>query len=191
MDLDAPFTGTLLLPDKLLPHGESPVELPDGQLVAQIRWNLLAWGTFTILDPQGREVAGAKGSGMFMSRTFGVARPDGRMLLELSLGWRGTSGRSTVTQPDGAQLTVKGSSFRRRFSILDPAGTEVATITPTSSSFSLRKDAYAFELRQPVLSIVQAVSLAQCLREAVKSARSTSSSRSSARSRASSRARRR
>lgn len=181
MDLDAPFTGTLLLPDKLLPHGDSPVELADGQLVAQIRWNVLAVGSFKILDAQGRQVA--ESTKEVLDQHYVVTGPDGRTLLELTLGWRGTAGKSTVRLADGGELTVKGATFRRRFSVLEAEEREVAAITPTSGIFSMRKEAYAFELREPVLSTVQAVALVQCLREAVKAAR--------ARARAKARARRR
>jgi hypothetical protein len=183
MDLSAPFTGTLLLPDKLLPHGDSPVELPDGRMVAKINWNILAWGSFTILDPAGQEIAAGKVTGL-TQRTYEISGADGGTVLRLELGWRGAAGRSTLSLPDGGELTLKGATFRRRWSILDGGDAEVATIIGTSGAFSLRKDAYAFELRQPVLSVVQAVAAAQSLREAVKSARQTTRSRAQARNRA-------
>lgn len=171
MDLDTPFTGTLSVPDKLLPHGESPVELPDGQMVAQIRRDLLKWGSFGILDAAGQEVAIGRSAG-FMRRAYTVARANGEVLLELRLGWRGTAGTSKVTLPDGGQVTVKGSSFRRRFRIRDGAGTEIGTIRATFSFLSFGGATYEVELQQPVLSTVQVVGLTQCLRKAVTSSRS-------------------
>jgi hypothetical protein len=171
MDLTMPFTGTLITPDKLLPHGDSPVTLPDGTLVAQIRWNVLATGSFTVLDAEGQELATGRPPGLVgrTGRRHEVHSTDGSVLLELTLGWRGAAGRSTVSLPDGRRLTVKGATFRRRFWLLDAGELEVGAITPTSTTFSMRKQSYAFDLRAPVLSAVQAVALAQALREAVKS----------------------
>jgi hypothetical protein len=170
-----PFAGTLLLPDKLLPHGDSSVELPDRSVVAKIRWNMFSVGSFDILDPHGQLVGRAQGEG-FAKRRFTVLSAGDEPLLGLALGWRGTAGRSGVELPGGRELTVKGATFKRRFTLLD-GEREIGAIEPTSGAFSLRQDAYAFELREPVLSIVQAVGLAQCLREAVKAARQAAQSR--------------
>ncbi len=174
MDLDAPFSGQLLLPDTLLPHGETPVELPDGQMVAQIRRSLLQWRSFGILDADGNDVAEGRATGL-MRRRYTVTRADSAQLLELRLGWRGTAGRSRVTLPDGRQVTVRGSTFRRRFIIRDAEGTELGTIRPDrnlTNVMSLFTQAYRVTLHQPVLSIVQAAGLVQCLRKAVKSRQS-------------------
>jgi hypothetical protein len=43
----------------------------------------------------------------------------------------------------------------------------------------MRRDNLAFELRQAVLSPIQAIGLAQCLREAVESRRSSSAAATS------------
>jgi hypothetical protein len=174
MDLDAPFSGQLLLPDNLLPHGETPVERGDGQMVAQIRRSLLQWRSFGILDADGTEVAEGRAAGMFRRR-YTVTRADGAQLLELRLGWRGTAGRSWVTLPDGRELTVRGSTFRRSFVIRDADGTELGTIRPDrnlTNVMSLFTHAYRVTLHQPVLSVVQAVGLAQCLRKAIRSQQS-------------------
>jgi hypothetical protein len=174
MDLHVPFSGQLLLPDNLLPHGETPVELTDGQMVAQIRRSLLQWRSFGILDADGNDVAEGRAAGL-MRRRYTVTRADGAQLLELSLGWRGTAGRSRVTLPDGRELTVRGSSFRRTFSIRDADGAELGTIRPDrnlTKAMSLFTQAYRVTLHQPVLSVVQAAGLAQCLRKAVKAQQS-------------------
>lgn len=169
MDLHTPFTGQLSIPDKLLPHGESPVELADGQMVAQISRHMLKWGSFRILDVQGQEVAEGRATGL-MRRRYQLAG-GGQSLLELSFGWRGVSGRSTVTLPDGTRLTVRGSSFRRRFRILDATGAEIGMIR-SAGLVALSRNSYVAMLSQPILSIVQLVGLAHCLRKADKSSRS-------------------
>jgi hypothetical protein len=47
----------------------------------------------------------------------------------------------------------------------------VGTIMPTTGTFSFRPDSYAFELHQPVMSALEAISLAQALRVAVRGMR--------------------
>jgi hypothetical protein len=171
MDLDAPFTGELSVPDKLLPHGESPVELPDGQLVAQIRQHLMRWRSFDILDAQGQQVATGTSSG-WMRRRYTVTRTNGEQLLQLTLGWRGTSGTSKVSLHNGAEMTVRGSTFRRSFAIRDTNGAEVGTIRPVFRIMGFGGNDYRARLHQPVLSLLQVVSLTKCLRKAVKSSQS-------------------
>jgi hypothetical protein len=168
MDLDAPFTGELAVPDKLLPHGESPVELPDGQLVAQIRQHLMRWRSFDILDAQGQHVATGTSSG-WIRRRFTVTRANGEQLLQLTLGWRGTSGTSKISLPHGAEMTVRGSTFRRSFALRDANGAEVGTIRPAFRVMGFGGNDYRVRLHQPVLTLVQVVGLTKCLRKAVKS----------------------
>ena len=100
------------------------------------------------------------------------------MLLELKLSGWGVTGRSTVTLAGGRQLTAKGNWTARQFTVSDEGGVPVAQLVNTSRFFSIRPDGLAFELRTPVLSIVQAVGLAQCMRAAVEAQRSSASAAS-------------
>jgi hypothetical protein len=59
--------------------------------------------------------------------------------------------------------------------VLDSSGSSVARLVTTSGAFSMRQDSLAFELTAPVLSIVQAIGLAQCMRAAVEASRSGAS----------------
>jgi hypothetical protein len=105
-----------------------------------------------------------------------VTGPRGDDLLGLSLGFWGVGGRCTVTRPGGPSLTTRGNWSKRQFSVVDNAGRSVARIVNTSRFFTLRPDSFAFELQAPVLSVVQAIGLAQCLRAAVESSRAASGS---------------
>jgi hypothetical protein len=62
--------------------------------------------------------------------------------------------------------------------VVDQAGVPVAQLVTTSRAFSWRPDSLAFELQAPVLSIVQAIGLAQCMRAAVEAQRSASAASS-------------
>jgi uncharacterized protein YxjI len=172
-DLTAPFQGSLLLPDKILP-GESPVTLDSGEVVAKIKRPMLPIRhSFDILDAEGNTVGYGGATGIFRRR-WPVRTTDGVTLLELTVAWTGTSGRSTITLHTGDQLSMKGSWWTSREYSLWHREREVASISPTTSALSMRADSYAFNLHVPVLSIVQAVGLAQSIRAEVQQSRQLS-----------------
>jgi hypothetical protein len=167
-----PFSGVLLMPDRAPFARTSAVTLVTGQPVAVISWH--AWTSrarFEIKDATGVvELARGGREGIF-GRRYVVSGPDGEALLGLKLSAWGVGGRSTVTPAGGPALSTKGNWSNRKFSIVDGAGRPVARIVTTSGPLSRRPDSFAFELQAPVLSIVQAVGLAQCMRAAVESDR--------------------
>ncbi|GIH02210.1 hypothetical protein Rhe02_02770 [Rhizocola hellebori] len=173
MNLHAPFTGTILLPDKAFPTGVSPVHTPDGRVVAQIRWHALSMrGKFEVLDPFGREVASG-GSESMTGRKMALRDPRGTSLAALKLSLMWPSGTATLSLPGGTEIGVKKATFsERKFAFTGAAG-EVARITPTTGVFSFHPDAYAFEALRPELTVVVAIGIAQCLREATKSTRNS------------------
>jgi hypothetical protein len=176
VNLDANFTGTLYLPDKVVPSGTSPVLLSDGRTIAQVQWHM--WtvrSRFEILDPLGRVLAEGRSHG-FAGRQFAVRTPAGRVLVNIKLGvWRPISG-ATVTLSNGTPISVKQISVwsDRNFQILR-GGEPVGRISPTTGKFTARPDSYAFELSAPVMSALEAIGLAQALRAVVRAARSARS----------------
>ncbi len=171
-----PFTGVLVLPDRAPFGSESPVTLDDGQPVAMIKWQRFSWGAkFDILDPVGGGVLASGQRVGGSGRRYQVTGPGGDVLLALKIsGWGGVNGKSTVTITGGRVLHTKGNWSARKFEVTDERGQSVAALLNTSKFFSMRRDHLAFELRQAVLSPVEAIGLAQCMREAVESQRSTS-----------------
>jgi hypothetical protein len=169
----APFTGVLLLPDRGAFEKVSAVTLSSGEPVASIQWH--SWSMslrFDILDPTGTAALAHGYSKGFFGRRFHVDEPRGEPLLKLELGFWGLASRCRVSIPTGQLLTTKGNWTGRTFSISDDAGRPVARILNTSPVFSWRPDSLAFEIQAPILSAVQAIGLAQCLRAAAKSQRS-------------------
>jgi hypothetical protein len=167
-----PFTGVLLLPDKIFPTGTSPVTLTDGTVIALIRWHALTTrARFEVLDPTGRyELARGQAEGL-ARRRYTLYAPSDDAMLRVKLSWLGTSGRTVVTLPDGGELTAKGSWISRRFTVTDANGSLVASVIPTKGWWSTRPDSYAFELAQPLLSLVQAIGLVQFMRAAERAQR--------------------
>ena len=172
-----PFVGVLLLPGRAPFGSTSLVSLPDGQPVAQIHWHKWSMSArFEILDATGVVELAAGGKSSAWGRSYAVTGPGGAALLDLKLSGWGPGGRSTVTLPGGQTLATKGKWTGRKFEVLDDSGGTVARLVTTSGVFSMRQDSLAFEMTTPVLSVVQAIGLAQCMRAAVEASRAASSS---------------
>lgn len=174
MELFAPFTGVLVLPDRAVFGTVSPVLLGTGEPVAAIRWHKwTARARFEILDAAESGVLASGSRVGFWGRSYQVVGPRQEVVLDLKVSGWGLSGRSAVTLPGGHPLSAKGNWSARKFTVADERGGLVAQLVTTSSAFSFRSDNLAFELTRPVLSIVQAVGLAQCMRAAAEAQRSS------------------
>jgi hypothetical protein len=170
----APFAGVIVLPDRAPFGTTSPVTLGDGQPVASIRWhNWSMRARFEILDEYAAATLASGSTANAWGRRYRVLGPHSEILLELKLGMWGPSGKSRLLLPDGRILTTVGNWTSRKFSIIDQHGITVARLVTTSPILSVRPDSLAFELATPVLSIVQAIGFAQCMRAAVALARSS------------------
>jgi hypothetical protein len=179
MEMFAPFTGVLVLPDRAVFGGMSPVMLATGEPVAAIRWhNWTTRARFEILDPAGSSVLASGSRVGFWGRSYQVLDPRQEPVLDLKVSGWGLSGRSTVTLPDGRALSAKSNWSARTFTVVDELGASVARLVATSSAFSFRPDSLAFELTTPVLSIIQAVGLAQCIRAAAEAQRNSAAAAS-------------
>jgi len=170
-----PFVGVLLLPGRTPFGSTSTVTVPDGQPVAQIHWHTWSMSArFEILDAIGVvELAAGRKSNVW-GRSYAVTGPGGAALLDLKLSGWGPNGRSTVTLPGRAPLSTKGKWTGRKFEVVDDSEETVARLITTSGVFSMRQDSLAFEMTSPVLSVVQAIGLAQCMRAAVEASRASS-----------------
>jgi hypothetical protein len=171
MNPHSPFTGTLLLPDRQ-PFGTlAPVTLASGEPVAAIRWH--RWtgqARFDVLDATGERVLAEGAREGIFGRRYSVVAPGRSTLVWMEFSFWGL-GRAAVTLPDGLQLTAEGNWTGRKYTITDASGSPVARLATTSTF--LRPDSFALELVQPVLSIVQAAGLVQCIRAAVEARRSS------------------
>lgn len=175
MDLTAPFTGTLYLPDKEFLVEGSPVMLADGQTVATIRWH--TWTQrFEVFDAAGALVAECRPHGI-LRRQYPVVTPDGGLVVSIRPGgWRPINGaEGTLGRGGGVSVRQTSGWSVRRFEFAD-AGGHVGRITPTTGSFSFRPDSYAFELIRPRLTALEAIGLAQALRLVIRGQRAAAAS---------------
>jgi len=172
MELFRPFAGVLVLPDRAVFGKTSPVTLDTGEPVAAIRWhNWTPRARFEILDPAESSVLASGSRSGILGRSYQVLGPRQEPVLSLKISGWGPAGRSTVTLPTGRVLSAKGNWSARKFTVADERGGVVAQLVTTSSAFSLRPDSFAFELTTPVLSVIQAIGLAQCMRAAAEARR--------------------
>jgi hypothetical protein len=172
MDVFSPFAGVLLLPDKAPFGSTSPVFFADGRPAASIRWhNWSLKARFEILEPVGGMLVASGGRAGLGGRDYRVLDARGADLLQLKLSFWGLGGRSTVTLAGGGALTAKGNWSARRFVLSDESGQPVAWLVNNSRLLSVRADSLALEMPTPVMSITQAIGLAQCMRAAVETQR--------------------
>jgi hypothetical protein len=172
VDLLAPFTGTLLLPDHGFFDRTTSVQLADGRTVAGIGWHYWT-DRFDVLDGAGTVIAQCRPRGVFRVR-YEVTTTDGRPVVGVVMGgWRAFDD-AQVTLPGGRQLSLNRSSAwtRRRFEVHGPRGL-VGRIEPTTSAWTGRFSSYAFEIFDGALSVLEAVSLAQAIRTQVRRQRRT------------------
>lgn len=167
------FTGVLLFPATSIFGTTAEVALGDGTPVAVIHRK--AWSarpTFAILDTTGTTLLAAGSATGFGGTRYELVGPRSEHLLDVRFsGWSGPR-QGTVTLTDGRQLTTSGNWSARDFTVADSTGAPVAALVTTSSSWSWRPDSLAFEITIPVLTLVQAIGMAQCIRTAVAAGRS-------------------
>lgn len=169
------FTGVLLLPSKSVFGTTADVTLGDGTPVAVIRSK--AWSArhkFEIFDA-GTTLLATGGAAGFWGNRYEVRGPAADLLLDVKYGWTGPK-RGTVTLPNGRELTTHGNWSARTFTVADSTGAPVAGLITTSSVWSWRPESLAFEITAPVLTLVQAIGLAQCIRSAVDASRAAAAS---------------
>jgi hypothetical protein len=170
------FTGILLLPSKSVFGSTSEVTIGDGTPVAVIHRK--AWSArpkFEIYDGiDSTLLATGKATG-FWGNHYELLDPRSERLLELRFGWSGPK-RATVTLPDGRELTTSGNWSSRTFTVADSTGGRVAGLVTTSSAWTWKPDSLAFEITAPVLTLLQAIGLAQSIRTAVEASRAAAAS---------------
>ncbi|BCJ55032.1 hypothetical protein Asp14428_65070 [Actinoplanes sp. NBRC 14428] len=169
--MHTPFAGVLLLPDSPVLGSTSAVTTGDGLPVATIRRRV--WSSrrrFEILDAAGTALLATGSQAGMWGNKYELMGPQSEFLLSLKFsGWTGPTGRGVVSLPDGRTLATRGNWTAREFTMTDEAGTPVAELHTRGGVFALGRN-LAFELRTPMLSIVQAIGLAQSVRAAVESA---------------------
>ncbi len=155
--------------------GAYAVSEPSGAVAAWIR---VPWtgSSFSASTAAGEPLCTGRRAGFF-SVSWEAVDPRGVTLSSVRSSFWGTG--KTVTLADGRVLTLRGQLFGRDWSLLDAAGRDVVSSTPTTSSWSWRPDAWLVRCHDLSLSLAEVIAVVQLNRMMVKAARSSSSSSAS------------
>jgi hypothetical protein len=173
VDLGAPRTGSLRLSVRV--DGEDRPVLDDGgTVVARVRPSRRHPNrvVFDVVDLDGTVVANG-GRHPETVRALRLRTAEGEPLLDPRGRWWRPS-RLGISLPDGTALGVQASERFRRFRVVDRAGREVATFVEVARSWSDEGCPCEVTLREPVLSTVQAIGLAEFLQGRAQATRSLS-----------------
>lgn len=101
-----------------------------------------------------------------LSSTWRAAGPDDRALLSVQQRWTGI--RADVHLERGGAFVLRGSAWKRDFTVTYADGTTVVTAVPGASARLLRPYDYAVQQAVPVFTLAELVALVQSWRMARK-----------------------
>ncbi|MEU4772636.1 hypothetical protein [Micromonospora sp. NPDC023644] len=165
------FTGLLLLPLTSPLRRTVTVTFHDRTPAAVIRRRFVSKRRrFEIRDAAAATLLATGATTSFANDHYELRGPRSEFILSFMIDYEGRR-RGTVTLADGRTLTTVGNRSARDFTITDQSGGPVAMLVTTSSAWSMRSADLALEVRAPVMSLLQAIGMAQCLLTAVGSPR--------------------
>jgi hypothetical protein len=150
----------LAFPDRRA-SGRFPVTDQAGAVVARIqpRWT----GTgFVAVDADGAPLCAASVGWGGLSSTWRATGPDAAPLLSVTS--RFLRSGASVRLERGGDLVVRGSAWRRDFTVTDDAGTPVLTAVPQTSALSFRPHDFVVQQTGTVLVLPEIVAIVQTWR---------------------------
>ena len=158
--MSAAGPSVLAVPDRK-ESGRFPVRHRDGRPAAHVsvKWTGTA---FTATDADDEPLCAAAVGWGGLSSTWKATGPDGRPLLSVKKSWAGT--RADVTLARGGTFVLRGSAWRRDFTVTDAQGATVLSAVPQTSALSFHPFHYAVEQARPVFDLAEVVALVQIWR---------------------------
>ena len=150
----------LAFPDRRA-SGQFPVTDASGVVVARIQpsWT----GTsFVAVDADGAAICAARVPWGGLSSTWRATGPDAGPLLSVTR--RFLRSGATVRLERGGDLVVRGSAWRRDFTVTDASGASALTAAPRTSALSFRPHDYAIQQSGHVLRLPEIVAIVQIWR---------------------------
>jgi ketosteroid isomerase-like protein len=158
----SPFVGVIRMADRNFPWSGSPVTSADGVTIASIRSRLGFHQAFEVLDATG---AGTLCRGRPLGvrgRDYVVKTTRGELVIALRHGrFRLASNDMTVELPNGGPLRVIASIPT---DVCDDDGQTVLAVGLTAKRQRFHVYDLEVEARLPVLSLLQVIALAECIR---------------------------
>jgi hypothetical protein len=165
------FIGRLLLPLLSPLRRTATVTLEHGAPVAVLRRKFVSQRhEFEVLDAGATTLLATGAATSFANDHHRLVGPRAELILEYLIDYAGRR-RGTVTLPDGRVFTTAGDRTGRHFVITDRSGGPVGRLITTSSAWSMRSAYLMLEVGVPVLTLLEALGLAQCLLTVVNSRR--------------------
>lgn len=172
MDYDAPYLGSLYMPRiRRLRGGVVPVRGDIGEHVASVRTDRLAFNRFAVLNTAGRLIAYCEAERLrpqhwFASRQWRTWAADGSVIMDVAANL--PAGSAEITLANGASLRLEYDWPDPTIRLLNYTD-EIALLAPTNWEASdPPAQPHIFVLSQRILSAVQAISVAQCVRQDVR-----------------------
>lgn len=156
---------SLVFPDRRQ-KGRFPVRDDDDQVVALIS---ASWtGTsFAATDGDGQPLCAGATNWLGLSGRWQATGADGSPLLAVNKSfWRSSA---EVTLQRGGSFVVRGSAWRRDFTVVDAFGETVLAAVPRTSALSFRPHDFAVQQVRPALRLPEIVALVQTWRMVRKS----------------------
>jgi hypothetical protein len=165
------FTGRLLLPLLSPLRRTAAVTLGDGTPVAVLRRKFVSKRhQFDVLDAGATTLLATGAATSFAYDHHRLVGPRSEVILEYLIDYAGRR-RGTVTLPDGRVFTTDGDRSAQHFAITDRSGRPVASLVTTSSALPMRSADLVLDVGAPVLTLLEAIGMAQCLLTVVNSRR--------------------
>jgi hypothetical protein len=156
----------LLFPDRRI-DGAFPVTDSHGNPVARVS-AARRGSRFTVTSVDRRPLCAGGASRWWLSGKWQVTDADGAPLLTVTA--TPLRNRASVRLARGGELTLRGSSWRRDFTLLDAAGRIVLSAAPRTSAISPRQHDYAVQQSiPPVLDLAEVIAVVQVWRMVKKS----------------------
>lgn len=150
----------LAFPDRK-EDGQFPVRGPDGQPVAHIaaRWTGVS---FTATDASGGPLCAGSVRRGGLSRKWTARGPGGRPLLRVTMGWTGS--KAEVVLERGGSFQLRGSAWRRDFTVSRSDRAMVVSAVPRTAALSFHPNDYLVRQAEPVFDLAELVALVQIWR---------------------------
>lgn len=156
----------LVFPDRRI-DGAFPVTDGHGNPIARVS---AAWsgGRFTVTTIGGEPVCAGSTSRWWLSGRWQVSGADGTPLLAMTA--RPLRNAADVQLARGGDLTVRGSPWRRDFTVIDDRGRTVLSGVPRTPAVSSRQHDYAVHQPTPgALRLAEVIAIVQVWRMVKKS----------------------
>ena len=164
---------TIILQDKFIELGESPIYDSEYNNIGTVSYKLSLANKFKILKDQDCVFEGTSKVLALMPQ-MSIANRDGIEVGVIKRKFTFFTKKYLYTREDGATYEIVGNIMDRKFKVLRTDGTPVINIYTLSSIISLRPHTFAVEFLESDIDVWEGITVIQGVRMMVKDENSTS-----------------